>query len=50
MIAEISASHRAAKTFLQVARRLTGRPEPKKARGAFLQPFLGKLRGRRGAA
>jgi pilus assembly protein CpaE len=48
MIAEISASHRAAKTFLQVARRLTGRPEPKKARGAFLQPIISKLR--RGAA
>jgi len=43
-------AHRAAKTFLQIARRLTGRPEPKKARGSFLQPLLGKLGGRRGAA
>ncbi|MBR1121076.1 AAA family ATPase [Bradyrhizobium lablabi] len=50
MIAEVDDSHRAAKTFLQIARRLTGRPEPKKARGAFLQPILGKLRGQRGAA
>jgi pilus assembly protein CpaE len=48
MIAEISASHRAAKTFLQIARRLTGRPEPTKSRGAFLQPIIKKLR--RGAA
>jgi pilus assembly protein CpaE len=50
MIAEIDEAHRAAKTFLQIARRLTGRPEPKKARGSFLQPLLGKLGGRRGAA
>jgi pilus assembly protein CpaE len=50
MIAEISASHRAARTFLQIARRLTGRPEPKKTRGAFLQPIIKKLRAGRGAA
>src|SRR3954451_25264507 len=45
MIAEIAASHRTTKTFLQIARRLTGRPEPKKTRGAFLQPIIRKLRG-----
>jgi pilus assembly protein CpaE len=50
MIAEISASHRTTKTFLQIARRLTGHPEPKKKRGAFLQPIIRKLRGVRGAA
>jgi pilus assembly protein CpaE len=50
MIAEVAASHRTTKTFLQIARRLTGRPEPKKTRGAFLQPIIKKLRGRRGAA
>src|SRR3954469_11704367 len=50
MIAEIAASHRTTKTFLQIARRLTGRPEPKKTRGAFLQPIIRKLRGGGGAA
>ena len=50
MIAEIAANHRTTKTFLQIARRLTGRPEPKKTRGAFLQPIIRKLRGGRGAA
>jgi len=50
MIAEVAASHRTTKTFLQIARRLTGRPEPKKTRGAFLQPIIKKLRGGRGAA
>ena len=50
MPAEVSAGHRAAKTFLQIARRLTGRPEPKKTRGAFLQPIIRKLRAGRGAA
>jgi pilus assembly protein CpaE len=49
MIAEVAASHRTTKTFLQIARRLTGRPEPKKTRGAFLQPIIKKLRGGRGA-
>jgi pilus assembly protein CpaE len=50
MIAEVAASHRTTKTFLQIARRLTGRPEPKKTRGAFLRPIIKKLRGGRGAA
>ena len=50
MIAEIAAGHRTTKTFLQIARRLTGHPEPKKTRGAFLQPIIRKLRGVRGAA
>ena len=50
MIAEISATHRTTRTFLQMARRLTGHPEPKKTRGAFLQPIIKKLRAGRGAA
>ena len=44
MIAEISANHRTTKMLLQVARRLTGRGEPKKPRGSFLSPIFRKLR------
>ncbi|WP_213775555.1 AAA family ATPase [Bradyrhizobium sp. dw_78] len=44
MIAEISANHRTAKTFLQMARRLTGRGEPKKQQRSLLAPILKKLR------
>jgi pilus assembly protein CpaE len=44
MIAEISANHRTTKTFLQIARRLTGRAEPKKPRGSLLSPIIEKLR------
>ncbi len=36
MIAEISASHRTTKTFLQIAQRLTGRGDNKKPRGSSL--------------
>jgi pilus assembly protein CpaE len=43
MIAEISANHRAAKMFKQMARRLTGRSEPKK-KESFLSPIIKKLR------
>ena len=44
MIAEISANHRISKTFLQMARQLTGRGEAKKPRGSLLSPILNKLR------
>ena len=44
MIAEISASHRTTKTFLQIAQRLTGRGESKRQRGSFLSPIIRKLR------
>ncbi len=43
MIAEISASHRTTKTFLQIAQRLTGRGDNKKPRGSFLSPIIRKL-------
>jgi pilus assembly protein CpaE len=44
MIAEISASHRTTKMFLQIARQLTGRGEAAKPRGSFLSPLIRKLR------
>jgi pilus assembly protein CpaE len=44
MIAEVSANHRASKLFLQIAKRLTGRPETRKSRAAFLAPIIQKLR------
>jgi pilus assembly protein CpaE len=43
MIAEVSASHRTAETFLQLAQQLSGRAEPKKARSRLLPPMLEKL-------
>ena len=43
MIAEIAASHRTTRTFQQIARRLTGRPEPTKTRGSFLHPIMKKF-------
>jgi pilus assembly protein CpaE len=43
MIAEISAKHRAARMFQQMARRLTGRSEPK-MKDSFLSPIIRKLR------
>jgi pilus assembly protein CpaE len=42
MIAEVSDNHRAARMFRQMARRLTGRSEPKKE--SFLSPIINKLR------
>ena len=48
MIAEISANHRTTKTFLQIARQLTGRGETKKPRGSFLTPIIKRLRARVG--
>jgi len=41
MIVEVSANHRAARMFQQMARRLTGRSEPKK--DSFLSPIIKKL-------
>ena len=49
MIAEISSNHRIARMFLQIARRLTGRPDLK-PRGSLLSPIMDKLRAKRGAA
>jgi pilus assembly protein CpaE len=49
MIAEIASHHRIARTFLQIARRLTGRPDLK-SRSSLLAPIMDKLRARRGAA
>jgi pilus assembly protein CpaE len=46
MIAELAGGHRTSKMFLEIARRLTGRGEVKKPRGAFLAPILKKLRAR----
>ena len=47
MIAEISANHRIARTFLQIARRLTGRGDVKKPQRSLLSPIINKLRTRR---
>ncbi|OQW59862.1 MAG: CtpF protein [Proteobacteria bacterium SG_bin9] len=44
MIAEISANHRVADMFHQIAQRMTGRGELKKPKNSFLAPLLGKLR------
>jgi pilus assembly protein CpaE len=43
MIVEVSAKHRAARMFQQMARRLTGRSEPKQ-KDSFLAPIIKKLR------
>jgi pilus assembly protein CpaE len=43
MIAEVSANHRTTEMFLQIAQRLTGRSETKKAKGSFLSPLLDKF-------
>ena len=43
MIAELSANHRTAKTFLQIAQRMTGHADTKQ-RGSLLAPILKKLR------
>jgi pilus assembly protein CpaE len=45
MIAEVSAGHRTAQSFRQLAQLLTGRPEAKKQRG-FLAPLIEKLKSR----
>jgi pilus assembly protein CpaE len=46
MIAEISANHRTTDMFLQIAQRLTGRSETKKAKASLLSPFIDKLLGK----
>jgi pilus assembly protein CpaE len=43
MIAEVSASHKTADMFRQLAQVLTGRTEAKRARGGLLTPLLAKL-------
>ena len=44
MIAEVSASHKTADTFRQLAQVLTGRAEAKRASGSMLAPLLAKLK------
>ncbi|HXX25913.1 MAG TPA: CtpF protein [Pseudolabrys sp.] len=44
MIAEVSASHKTADMFRQLAQVLTGRAEAKRASGSMLAPLLAKLR------
>jgi pilus assembly protein CpaE len=44
MIGEVSAGHRTAETFRQLAQVLTGRTEQKKSRSGLFTPLLGKLR------
>jgi len=49
MIAEVSASHKTAEMFRQLAQMLTGRTEAKRSRGnSLLSPLLAKLRKRAG--
>jgi len=43
MIAEISANHRTADLFRQMAQQLTGRAEPKKQRSSLIPPLIEKL-------
>jgi pilus assembly protein CpaE len=43
MIAEISASHRTAEIFRQLAQKLTGRIETKKKSSSLLSPLIEKL-------
>ena len=47
MIAELSANHRTAKKFLQIAQRMTGHADTSKQRGSLLAPILKKLRAGR---
>jgi pilus assembly protein CpaE len=46
MIAEVSAKHKIAETFLAIAKTLTGRLEVKKQKRDLLSPLLAKLRGK----
>jgi pilus assembly protein CpaE len=46
MIAEVSGSHRAAETFLQLAQMMTGRSEGKTRRTSLLSPLLEKMKRR----
>ena len=49
MIAEIQGTGKIAETFVDLAAAITGRAEPKRAKGNFLEPILSKL-GRRKAS
>lgn len=46
MIAEVSAGHRTAETFLHLAQMMTGRTETKRPRTSLLSPLLGKMKRR----
>ncbi len=46
MIAEVSANHKSAEMFRQLAQVLTGRAEAKRSRGGLLTPLLAKLMNR----
>jgi pilus assembly protein CpaE len=48
MIAEVSASHKTADMFRELAQVLTGRAEVKRTRGGLLTPLLSKLMKRQG--
>ncbi|MGB9041978.1 MAG: AAA family ATPase [Pseudolabrys sp.] len=48
MIGEVSASHKTAEMFRQIAQALTGRAEMKRSRGGLLSPLLSKLMKRAG--
>ena len=48
MIAEVSASHRTAETFRQLAKQMTGRAEAKKTSGGLLTPLLSKAEDAQG--
>ena len=48
MIAEVSANHKTAEMFRQMAQALTGRAEAKRARGGLLSPIFSKLMKRKG--
>jgi len=48
MIAEVSASHKTAEMFRELAQVLTGRSEVKRSRGGLLTPLLSKLKKRQG--
>jgi pilus assembly protein CpaE len=48
MIAEVSASHKTAEMFRQMAQALTGRAEAKRTRGSLLSPILSKFMKRTG--
>ncbi len=48
MISEVSAKHKTAEMFREMAKALTGRAEAKRSRGGLLSPFLSKLMKRAG--
>jgi pilus assembly protein CpaE len=48
MISEVSASHKSAELFRQMALTLTGRVETRKASKSLLAPLLGRLKKRKG--